>query len=311
MATAAGTSSITDVFTQRQPSPPSYRRSALIPLAFLLPTIIVLLVMQVYPAVYAIYISTTRLRRGIAEPIGLANYERLFQTPSFLEGLKNTAIYGGSFLVLTVVVGMFLALLLNRRIKFTGFYLVLLFIPWVLSDVVAGTMWRWLFQPNYGILQDWLTAAFPYLQNPLFTDPTGSMAIVILASVWQALAYTTILSLGALQTVPHEVLESAALDGANRFQRFFRIILPIIRPTMLVMILLVSIRAINSVGLIYATTGGGPGRATQTASIYLLITGWRQGEFGLGAAVSMVLLGVNLVLTFFYISLVGRKREAA
>jgi ABC-type sugar transport system permease subunit len=287
---------------------PSYRRSVLLPLAFLLPTIVVLLILQVYPAIYAMFLSTTRLRRGVAEPMELRNYERLFQTPSFLDGLGHTATYALSFLFITVVVGMFLALLLNRRIRFTGFYLVILFIPWVLSDVVAGTMWRWLFQPQYGILQEWLYQVFPAL-DAVYTDQTGSMVIVILASAWQALAYTTILSLGALQTVPNEIIESAALDGANRFQRFFGIILPIIRPTLLVMILLVSIRAINSVGLIYATTGGGPGRATQTASIYLLITGWRQGEFGLGAAVSVVLLVVNIALTLFYLTLIGRKRE--
>ncbi len=289
-------------------SQPAYRRSAFIPLAFLLPSVLILLILQVYPALYAVFISTTRLRRGVAEPMGLRNYERLFQTPSFLEGLEHTAVYAISFLVLTIGVGMFLALLLNRRIKFTGFYLVILFIPWVLSDVVAGTMWRWLFQPEYGILQEWLYQAFPSL-DAVYTNQTGSMVMVIIASVWQALAYTTILSLGALQTVPVEVVESASLDGANRFQRFFRIILPIIRPTLLVMVLLVSIRAVNSVGLIYATTGGGPGRATQTASIYLLITGWRQGEFGLGAATSVVLLTVNIGLTIFYLSLIGRKRE--
>jgi ABC-type sugar transport system permease subunit len=295
--------------TQDEKTSRGFRRGALIPLTFLLPTLLILLGLQVVPAIYAITISTTRLQRGELQDVGLRNYERLFQTPSFLEGLRHTAEYAGAFIILTVVIGLFLALLLNRRIKFTGFYLAIIFIPWVLSDVVAGTMWRWLFQPSYGILQEWVTNVFPMLDRPFYTDQTGSMVIVIVASVWQALAFTTILSLGALQTVPREIIESAALDGANRFARFFRVILPIIRPTLLVMILLVSIRAINSLGLIYATTGGGPGRATQTASVYLLLTGWRQGDFGTGAAVSVVLLFVNIGLTLLYLNLVGRKVE--
>ncbi len=282
-------------------------RRALIPLAFLLPTMLILLALQVYPTLYAIFISTTRLRRGVAEPVGFANFERLFQLPSFWEGVRHTLTFAAFYIVLTVVLGMLLALLLNRRIKFTGVYLVIIFIPWVLSDVVAGTMWRWLFQPSYGILQEWVTNTFPFLRDPLYTNAAGSMFIVIAASVWQTLAFTTILSLGALQTVPNEVLESASLDGANRFQRFFRVILPIIRPTLLVMILLISIRAINSVGLIYTTTGGGPGRATQTLSVFLLQTGWRQGDFGSGAAISVVLLGVNMMLTLIYLRLLGRK----
>jgi multiple sugar transport system permease protein len=204
---------------------------------------------------------------------------------------------------------MILALLLNRKFRFTGVYLVLLFIPWVLSDVVAGTMWRWLFQPSYGLVQEWLTANVPFIQDKVYTSQNGSMAIVILASAWQGLAFTTILSLGALQTVPNDILESSAIDGASRWQRFWQIILPIARPTLLVMLLLVSIRAVNSVGLIYATTGGGPGRATQTASVYLLLTGWKQGEFGIGAAVSVVLLAVNILLTLVYLIMINRRAD--
>jgi ABC-type sugar transport system permease subunit len=210
--------------------------------------------------------------------------------------------------VLTVVLGMMLALLLNRRFKYTELYLVMIFIPWVLSDVVTGTMWRWLFQPTYGIAQTFIDSNLPFIGSALYTDPNGgAMAIVVAASVWQALAFTTILSLGALQTVPNEVLESSALDGANRAQQFLYVTLPIIRPTLLVMILLVSIRAINSVGLIFTTTGGGPGRATQMASIFLLKTAWEQGNFGVGAAVSVIMLFVNITLAIFYLFLMRRK----
>jgi ABC-type sugar transport system permease subunit len=287
----------------------SWQRSRWLPLWFLLPALLTLLALQVIPSLYAFYLSTTRLRAGVVEHIGLRNYERLLRSPSFIEGLQNTAIYALSYLLLTVILGMLLALLLNRRIKFTAVYLVIIFIPWVLSDVVAGTMWRWLFQPTYGILQDFVTHNLPFIGQSLYTSPGGSMAIVIAASVWQGLAFTTILSLGALQTVPNEVDESASLDGADRFQRFFLITLPIIRPTLLVMILLISIRAINSVGLIYATTRGGPGRATQTASVFLLKTGWEQGDFGTGAAVSVVLLVINIILTIMYLFVIGRKAD--
>jgi ABC-type sugar transport system permease subunit len=135
------------------------------------------------------------------------------------------------------------------------------------------------------------------------------MGIVIAASIWQAVAFSTILSLGALQTVPHAIIESAAIDGANRVQRFFRVILPIARPTFLVMLLMLSIRAVNTAGLIFATTDGGPGDATTTASIYLLKVVKEQGEFGLGGAVSVLLLSVNMALTVLYLRLFGRRVE--
>src|SRR5258708_345498 len=170
-------------------------------------------------------------------------------------------------------------------------------------DVVAGTMWRWMFQQTYGIVQ---VALNPFIGSSLYTDANGAMAIVVAASVWRSLAFTTLIFLSALQIVPREVLESAALDGANRVQR---IIFPMIRPAFLVTVLLTSIRAINSVGLIYSITKGNPGGATQTASFYLLRVGWEQGDFGSGAAVSVILFIINLALTLVYLRWMGATVE--
>jgi multiple sugar transport system permease protein len=209
--------------------------------------------------------------------------------------------------VLTLVSGMFVALILNRKIKFTGIYLVIIIVPWVISDVVAGTMWRWLFLGGYGLLQHFIKINLPFLGDSILTTASGAMSVVIIAGVWRGMAFTTLLSLGALQTVPNEIIESAALDGANRFQRFFRIIFPLIRPTVLVMVLLTSIQGVNNVGLIYAITNGGPGGATQTTAFYLLQTGWFQGDFGMGAAISVFLFAINLSLTILYLRLIGRK----
>jgi multiple sugar transport system permease protein len=153
-------------------------------------------------------------------------------------------------------------------------------------------------------VQVWLN---PILGTSLYTNANGAMGIIIAASVWRALAFTTLLFLAALQTVPREIEESAAIDGANRFQRFFSIIFPTIRPTFLIVILLTSIRAINSVGLIYSITKGNPGGATQTASFYLLRVGWEQGDIGTGAAVSVILFVVNMVLTVIYVRAVGAQ----
>jgi ABC-type sugar transport system permease subunit len=284
--------------------------SNFLPLVFLLPTILVLLVFQVAPVFYAFYLSMTRRERvdGVFQNtyVGTDLYELLLQAPSFLESLERTVMYAVPYIGFSLGLGLALALLLNTRVRGTGVYVVLLFMPWVLSDVVAGTMWRWLFQPTYGLVQEWLTGLG--FDRPLYTDPDGAMAIVIAASIWQGLAFTTILSLGALQTIPTEVMESAAIDGAGRVQRFLRITLPLIRGHLLVMLLLVSIRAINSVGLIFATTGGGPGSATETASIYLLDLGWLRGRFNAAGAISVMLLGVNLTLTTLYLFAIGRRK---
>jgi ABC-type sugar transport system permease subunit len=291
-------------------SVPAIRRSTSknrwLPLWFLLPALLVLAALQVYPSLYSLYLSTTRVRAGTLSEVGLANFERLLNSPTFLESLRTSAVFTGFNVILTVSLGLLVALLLNRRIKFTSVYLILIFIPWVISDVVAGTMWRWLFQQTYGIVQVWLN---PILGSSLYTNAYGAMGIVVAASVWRALAFTTLLFLAALQTVPVEVLESASLDGANRFQRFLWVIFPMIRPTFLVVVLLTSIRAVNSIGIILSITKGGPGIATLTTSLYLYRTAWLEGDFGTGAAISVILFATNIVLTFFYLRLVGAKKE--
>src|SRR5258708_22832590 len=193
--------------------------------------------------------------------------------------------------------------MLYRRITLLVFSLVLFFLRCVISDVVAGTMWRWMFQQTYGIIQVWLN---PIIGSSLYTRASGAMGIVIAASVWRSLAFTTLLFLAALQTVPTEIIESAALDGANRIRRFANIIFPVIRPTFLVVVLLTSIRAINSVALIYSITRGGPGGATQTASYYLLVTGWEQGDIGTGAAGSVTFFTLQVILSLFFVRLFGQ-----
>lgn len=281
----------------------SGRLNKFVPFWFLLPAILVLLLVQIYPTLYSFYLSLTKSYAGDLIYVGTRNFERMFADTEFARSLQRTVVYTGFYLVLTVGLGLYVAVLLNRRLKLTGVYFVLIFIPWVISDVVAGTMWRWMFQPNYGILQKWLE---PIFHNSLFTNPNGAMSIVIVASVWRALAFTTILFVGALQTVPSEVIESAALDGANGWQSFWRVTFPIIQPTFLVAVLLTSIRGINSLGLILAIMGisGGPGGATQTAAFYLFNAVQRDNDFGLAAATAVLLFVANIGLTAIYLRLV-------
>lgn len=286
----------------------SGRVSKFLPLWLLLPAILILLAVQVYPTLYSFYLSLNQTKAGELIFVALDNYARLFRDIEFGRSLSRTFVYAGWYLVLTVGLGLLLAVLLNRRVKFTGFYLILLFIPWVISDVVAGTIWRWMFQQSYGILQYWLGFIS---ERSLFINPNGAMGIVVAASVWRSLAFTIILFLGALQTIPGEVLESAALDGATGWQSFWKITFPLIRPTFLVAILLTSIRGINSLGMILSIMGttGGTGNATMTTALYMLNAVQRDGDFGLAASTSVIMFVINIILTFVYLRLVTRKGD--
>ena len=291
---------------ERQPARRSLFTGRLVPLWFLLPSMLILLVLQIYPTVYAFVLSLMRQRRGGFEFVGLQNFQLLLSQGTFRESFGRTLIFSAWYLVLVVTLGLLIALLVNRRLKFTSWYLVIIFIPWVLSDVVAGTMWRWMFLADYGLIQQWLT---PLFGPSIYVNPSGAMGIVILASAWRAVAFTALLFLGALQTVPREVEESAALDGATRWQRFWWVIFPLIRPTFLVAVLLTSMRSINTVGLILATTRGGPGYATTTASVYLYRSAWGESNFARGAAVSVLLFLANAVITVIYLRLITDRNK--
>lgn len=292
--------------TQGVPTRRSLFTGRFLPLWFLLPTLFILLVMQVYPTLYGLALSLTRQRRGGFEFVSLQNFQLLLGQSTFRESFGRTLTFTAWSVVLVTGLGLLVALLINRRVKYSGWYLVAIFIPWVLSDVVAGTMWRWMFLKDYGLIQQWLT---PLFGPSIYVNPSGAMGIVILATVWRSVAFTAILFLGALQTVPRELEESAALDGANRLQIFLRIILPIIRPSVLIAVLLTTMRSINSIGLILATTRGGPGYATTTASVYLYRSAWSESNFARGAAVSVLLFVANAVITLIYLRLITNRSD--
>ncbi|MCC6147684.1 MAG: sugar ABC transporter permease [Anaerolineaceae bacterium] len=248
--------------------------------------------------------SLGRIKGGKYTFVGLRNYARILQNSDFYQSLSKTAVYTLFFLIICIGFGLILALLFNRRNRLTPLYMACIFIPSILSEVVSGTMWSWMFQQTYGIIQ---VALNPFINNfSLLSRPAGAMAIVIAASIWKHLSFTSLLFLGALQTVPREVYESAALDGATSWKSFWKITMPIIRPTMLVAILLTSIRGINALGLILATTKGGPGAATMTTAVYLYRTAWQFGDFGMAAALSVVMFVINVILAVVYIRLLRK-----
>jgi ABC-type sugar transport system permease subunit len=275
----------------------AYNFRRLIPLWLLLPSLLVLVLVQFYPTLYTIYISLHRLRAGQFIWEGLDNFDQLFKDANFYESLQKSFTFVSSTTIATIMMGMLIAVLLNQRSRLNPLYMVLLFVPWVISDVVAGTVWRWLFQQDYGLIQNMIQPLTG--ETSLYARPAGAMLIVILATIWRSLPFTSLLFLGALQNVSHEVIESAALDGASRFRSFFSVTLPIIRPTIIVAIILATIGGLNSVGVILTLTGNIP--ATETTSVYLYEQGWRFGDFGLGAAISIVMFVINLTLTLAYL----------
>ena len=282
-----------------------------LPFWLILPTILVLLITQVYPAFYTIWLSfQTREPQGW-EYVGAANYSRLFDMGLFAESVGHTIVFLVGFVVLTLVAGFGIALLLNRKLRLSGFYITLLYIPWIIADIIAGLVWWLLVVPDYGVLSgitqnptlfppDGLSVLTAVPPRPWFGDfpfpPAPAMIYLILASSWRALPFITLLLLAAMQTVPHEILESSRIDGARSWQVVRYILLPLMLPTLVVALFSLTLSGMNGVGMVFSLTSGGPGTSTEVLSYMLYAIGWNQRDFGRAAALAMLIAVVNWLL---------------
>lgn len=286
-----------------------FRKS--LPFWLILPTAIVLLIVQFYPAFYTGWLSFQNRTPQGWEFVGFENFTRLFRSNLFVESIGHTVIFLTGYTLLTVTLAFLIAYLLKHNVPLSGLYITLLFIPWIIADIIAGLVFRLLVVPEYGILNNFfgnpnifppngisiLTANRP---APWIGDfpfpPSPAMIYLILAACWRALPFVTLLILAALQTVPKEVIESAQIDGANGFRLAQHITIPLILPAMVVAIFNLILGGMNGVGMVFSLTGGGPGTTTYVLSYLLYNLGWARLEFGQAAALAIFLAILNWIL---------------
>ena len=287
------------------------RTQSTLPFWLLLPTILVLLAVQVYPALYTAWLSLQEREPAGWTFVGVRNYERLFDTRLFGESIGHTIVFLAGYTLTTLTLGFVIALLLNRNVRLSGVYITLLFIPWIIADILAGLIFRLMVVPDYGlfsgILQnpalippDGLSVLTAVPPRPWFGDfpfpPAPAMIFLVLASTWRALPFVTLLLLAAMQTVPRELIESSRIDGANGRQVIRYIMIPLMLPTLVVALFSLTLSGMNGVGMIFSLTGGGPGTSTQVLSYMLYAIGWERLQFGRAAALALMIAVVNWVL---------------
>ena len=278
-----------------------------LPFWLILPTIIVILIVQVYPAFYTMWLSLQERKGASWEYVGFENFERLVKTGLFPESIGHTVIFLVGYVVLTLSLGFIIAQLLKRNVPLTGLYVTILFIPWIIADIIAGLVFRLLVTPDYGLFSGILaergiSVLTDTRPTPLFGSfpfpPSPAMIYLILAATWRALPFITLLILASLQTIPHEVIESARIDGANGLQITNHITIPLILPTMVVALFNLILGGMNGVGMVFSLTGGGPGTATYVLSYFLYVLGWGQLRFGRAAALALMIAIVNWILIY-------------
>jgi multiple sugar transport system permease protein len=234
--------------------------------------------------------------------IGLGNYARLLHDETFWLTLWNSFVWVFGSVSLQFVGGFAAALLLHQSFRGRAFVRTVTLLPWIVPGVVVALVWEWLYQPNYGVLNDvlirlgWLHERVAWL-----SDPTLAMPAVIATNVWRGVPFFAIMLLAGLQAIPDDVYEAARVDGAPILQRFLHITLPLLRPIIVVATATRVIWTFNYADLIFVMTSGGPANATQITSTYTLLMAYSNLDFGYAATLSVVLLVIMLVFTVLYL----------
>jgi ABC-type sugar transport system permease subunit len=295
-------------------SPPARRakpwNQRLAPYLFVLPNMLIFGVFVVYPAINNFNISLYDSRNGRDFTfVGGANYEELFSSDAFWSAARATAVFAVCFVVLTTVLSVALALLLNRRIKGRAFFRAVFFLPVVLSPVVVGLIWSWIFDRGNGLLNTVL-AGMGLGRPGWLVDGGLAMTVVIFVGLWMHLGFYILIILAGLQGIDPTYYEAARMDGATSWQQLRQITLPLLRPTTMVVMILSLIAGFQAFDYIWTLTGGGPIGATTLMVQYIYENAFQSPiRYGLAAAASVVLFVTVFALTLLNF-LYGRRREA-
>ncbi len=280
--------------------------------AFLLaPVLLVLSLVVAVPALRVLLLGFTRteLADGVVSSwAGLATHARTFGDGRFLGALRNTALFTGLSVLVEVVLGTALALLLDRPFRGRGALRAVVLVPWALPTSVMALAWAWIFHDTFGMAND-LLSRLGLLGEPVawLAQPGTAMAALVIADAWKTTPFVALILLAGLQGIPADVLEAARVDGAGALQRFRRITLPLLVPSLVVATLFRAIQAWGAFDVVYVMTGGGPGGSTETLSLYAFQSWFRYLDFGYGAAIAVQGMLVAILLAAVVVRLASRR----
>ena len=245
------------------------------------------------------------------ELVGLAQYAKLWEMDRWWVALKNLAIFGIGYVGGAMALGVFLAVLLDQKVRAEGFIRTVYLYPMALSFVVTGTAWKWLLNPSMGLeklMHDWGWESFSF---GWLVDSEMAIYCVVIAGIWQSAGFAMALFLAGLRGIDDSIIKAAQIDGASLPRIYWRIVLPALRPVFFSTLMVLSHLAIKSFDLIMALTSGGPGYATDVPATFMYAMSFTRGQIGLGAASATMMLTTvaALVVPYLYSELRGKSHE--
>ena len=284
-----------------------YQRSRLrMGILFTLPAVIILLAVLAYPIVSSFILSFQRVRLGaggiVTEFVGLENYAQIFHDAAFRNAFTNSVYFTFIEVAAVIILSLCLALILNHPLGRPAIYRVILLIPWALAPVANAVLWKWIYNANYGVLNA-IVVGLGLSETGIvwLGSPFLALNMILIADVWKAIPFITLLLLAGLQNIPRHLYKAALMDGATGWQQFIHITIPGIKTSMIISIVLQSIWALKVFDLVFVLTKGGPADGT----VLLNFLSWRVTfnylNIGYGAAIADVLFVLMLLLALAYI----------
>jgi trehalose/maltose transport system permease protein len=270
----------------------------------ILPALVIILVVALFPILYSIILSLTASTvTGMGPFVGVENYVEMFQNPDFLEGLNNTLIFTVVSVALEFIIGLGIALAINRAFRGRGLVRAAVLVPWAFPTVISAVMWRLMFQDQVGII-NYVANTLGIISQPILSDRALLLIAAIGVDVWKTTPFMALLLLAGLQTIPGDVYEAARVDGANVMQRFFRITLPLLKPTILVAVLFRTLDSYRVFDLFWAMSN----RELESLSTFVY-EGVRisQLQFAQGNAASVFIFVTAFLLALFFIKVLGMQ----
>jgi multiple sugar transport system permease protein len=274
----------------------------------LAPTLVLLTLFIAYPFVVGVWLALSDARVGEpGEFVGLKNFAKIWNDSIFRTAALNTFVYTGVTTVFKLALGLWLALLLNRHFKGKAWIRAFILLPFIIPTVLSTLAWKWMFDPTFSVL-NWLFWKLSIINSRIgwLSDPDLAMGCVIAVNVWRGVPFYAISLLAGLQTISPDLHEAAAIDGANRWQRFWHVTWPLLLPVTMVVVLFSVIQTFADFQLVYVLTGGGPANATHLFATYAYQIGIGTGLLSEGAAISLAMFPALLLVVIFQLWYIRR-----
>ena len=277
-------------------------RAAFTPYLFLAAPLALFLIWVIGPMVYSFYLSMTNWD-GVSPPdfIGLRNYVRLFDDPIFWTALLNNAKWVISFITAPVVIGLALAMVLNRDIPGARVIKSAFYSPYIIAPVVIGLIWGWMYQPANGLFNSALRAVGVAKTPGWISDPALATWCIIAAAIWRQVGYVMTLYLAGLKGVDPSLIDASKVDGCNGWQAFRNVIFPLLSPITVVVVVISIIDSLRSFDLVFVMTRGGPANSSSVLANFMYIEAFNNYKMGYGAAIAVILFLITAVFIFIYL----------